>query len=595
MLPLALLGLTLHAVLVGADVLPHYDALVLVPLVVLFARGLAGRAAPRRFWLTLLVFVIFGAGLYAHQLRFGYAGRHALVGGVIPWSDADGFLSNAWRLLHGMRSTVRPVFVMTFAATLGVVGHDVRIAVCVYALVIALVMSAVVTRLGERYGWKAFAGILVVFLFILRRNGFVLATESVGLVAGLVAFEAFASCLGEDVRGGLLLPAGFFVLGLALMARPGPFLAIPLVLAWLQYRGRRWKLTAACAVAFGLAFATNLAIVKTTAEPGQQVGLEFPAILYGAMHGEDYTELCIRNKDVCSLPPGERRAAVLRRMGEEIAARPWLPLGFLQGAVAFVGSPHGQLSLLLFDPDDQYFERVPPLEGVRRAGIYRTLNLAGIALLAVGLVALSWRALWRRRKATERDLLAECAQVVFLGAMLSACVTPPWITEAAQLQTTTLGFFALLPWTYDREKPRPIPLAARRVWTEQLALVGALAAAWLFVLTRSNDVPTCTADAHVVHTEPSTLVRARDAGEGGYTLARMTTNLERMKRHNPRFVGPLLALVREGVAFTMVFDACAGRGSVLVGDAAMLAALPPGWTTIPGTQADEDGRIFRIP
>lgn len=599
-----------HSLLLAADVLPHYDALLHVPVIVVLARALEERPAVQRRRLTIAYFFLVASALYVHQLRFGYAGRHALVGGVIPWSDAEGFLTNAWRALAGLPFSVaksntgmRPLFPMTFAATLAAVGHDVKLALCLYDAVIAVLMGLVATRLGERYGWKAFAGAILVLTWTLRRNGFVLATESVGLIAGLIAFEAFASSLGRDanaVAKGWLLPAGFLVLGLGNMARPGPLFAIPLLLAWLQLRVKSWRLTGACAVAFVLAFSFNVLVVRTTAEPSEQIGGEFPPILYGAMHGEDYTYLAAKHPEVSALSPRERVPGTLRLMGSELRARPWLLLGFLQGAGAFVGSPHGQFSIAFFDPDDANFERVSPWEGAKRAGIYRVLNLVAMAATTLGGIFLAWRGLWRgvrrRRAGEEPDLLAECAQVIFVGALVSACLTPPWITEAAQLQTTTTAFFALLPWAYSGV-PNELAPARRRVWGEHLAFVAWLAATYAFVVTRSSTVPSapCRDDGRAVYVEPSMLVRVRSADQGGYTLARMLVNLGFMKRHNANLVDPLLSVAREGVALETVLDGCSARTSILVGDAATLGALPPGWSFVRATQLDADGRIFQLP
>ena len=607
MFPVAIVLAVVHALLLAADVLPHYDALLHVPLIVLLALALEERPALQRRRLTIAYFFLFASALYAHQLTTGYAGRQALVGGVIPWSDAEGFLTNTWRALAGLpfsvaksRTGMRPFFPMTFAATLAAVGHDVRLALCLYDAVIAVLMGLVATRLGERYGWKAFAGAVVVLTWTLRRNGFVLATESVGLIAGLVAFEAFASSLGKDVRKGWLLPAGFLVLGLGNMARPGPLFAIPLLLVWLQVRGKSWALTGACTAAFALAFSFNVLVVRTTAEPSEQIGGEFPPILYGAMHGEDYTYLAAKHPEVSALSPQDRVPGTLRLMGSELRERPWLVLGFLQGAGAFVGSPHGQFSIAFFDPDDAYFERVSPWEGAKRAGIYRILNLVAMAATGIVGIVLAWRGLWRghrrRRAGEDPDLLAECAQVVFVGALLSACVTPPWITEAAQLQTTTVAFFALLPWVYAGV-PNVLPVQGRRVASEQLVFVGWLVATYLFVVTRPSAVPAdpCGAGTRAIYVEPSMLVRVRSADEGGYTLARMRENLGFMKRRNPRLVEPLLAIGREGVGFEMVLDACAGRTSILAGDAAKLAALAPGWSVVEALQLDADGRVFTLP
>src|SRR5687767_5045209 len=92
----------LHAVLVAIDVLPHYDALLHVPVVATLVWALRGRPLAQRRWLIVGYLLVFAGALYTHQLTTGYAGRHALVGGVVPWSDAQGLLTNAWRAMQGL-------------------------------------------------------------------------------------------------------------------------------------------------------------------------------------------------------------------------------------------------------------------------------------------------------------------------------------------------------------------------------------------------------------------------------------------------------------------------------------------------------------
>lgn len=607
-----------HALLVAFDVLPRYDALLLVPVAFVFAWLCRATPAWSRALLTTTFFFVFGAAIYTNQLTTGVEGRHALVGGIIPWSDAEGFLSNAWRAVHGLRfsaevtrTATRPLYPMTFAATLVLAGHDVKLAIGAYAVTASVLMGLSARRIGDRYGWRALGGALVVFGFCLRRYFFVLGTESLGVIAGLVAFGLFAVALGRrdsELKASAVLPAAFLVLGVGLMARPGPFLAIPLLLVWIvrrATRAHRWPLTAACAGAFALGVGFNTFVVRTASEPGSETGGEFAPILYGALHAEDYTYLAIQHPEVSKLPRAERVGATARLIGTEVLERPWLAFGFFAGAASFLGGPHGHFSLGFYNPDDAFFEGKSPIgDKLRRAGPYRLLNLGAMAAFATAFVVLSWRAVWRRHRYgrtpdAPRDLLAEAALLVFTGAVLSACMTPPWITEAAQLQATTLPFFAILPWVYPNT-PAPQWIATppeRRVvhWAAPVTFGAWLVLSLIFVSTRPRSIPShaCSIDgARAVWLEPSLLVRVASPNERAYTPNQMRRNLALLSKHNKKLTGPLGEAVIPGRGIEMVFDGCAERAAIVLDSADELGKRGRGWMWIRATPVDTDQRMF---
>jgi hypothetical protein len=610
-------AIALHSLLVATARLPRYDALAFVPVAFFFARAVHDLASQRRWLAYAFFFFAFGAAVYANQLITGVEGRHALVGGIIPWSDAEGFLSNAWRAQSGLpfstavtATAMRPLYPLTFAFTLAASGLNVKVAIGAYAAVAALLSTTIVNALAARTNARGAAAIAIVLAFYVRRYLFVIGTESLGFIAGLVAFWLFLSSLDAlsspsegRRRLAIGLPGAFLVLGLALAARPGPMLAIPLLLFWIfrrSARAFRWRLAGGCALAFAIALGLNALVIRTTGEKSGVTGGEFPPILYGAIHGEDYTYLGQTHPEIAHLPQNERIGGTLGLIGSEVRAQPWLALGFLGGGGAFLVGPHGLFSLVFYAPDDAAFEGKDPLPAkltrvVNQLGPYRILNLLAMALVATAFVGGVLARAVRYVRHRTADPLTEAAVVILAGAAVSACLTPPWITEGAQLQASTLAFLALLPWPMASPSSElaSVPTSARF-----RALIPTLAGAWLlasfvYCVTRRSAIPERACDPdRAMRLEPSMLVRVRGYGEGGYTLDRMEANLRFVAKHNPLLTRPLVKAAAPGVGIQMVFDGCAQRAAILVDDADALAAQGRGWRRVLATPVDTAGRIF---
>lgn len=636
----AFLALILHAALVSAAVLPRYDALLFVPIACALARAVF-QGPPRSRLLACVAFLLIsGCAVYVNQLTTGVEGRHALVGGIIPWSDAEGFLANAWRSIHGLRfstqatlTAMRPLYPMSLAATIVAAGGNVKVAIALYATAVAAIMGACAAKLGARYGWRAMATALVIFSFYERRYLFVIGTESLGVLAGLLSFWCMLHAFderGERIVHSKALLAAFALLGIALSARPGPMLILPLLLAWVWRhceRAIRARATGGAAAALIVAMLFNSVVVHTTGEGGAPGG-EFPPILYGALHGEDYTYLADVHPEVAGLPQSERLGKTVGLMVDEVKAKPWLALGFAQGAAAFFGTPHGLFSLGFYTPDDSAFEGkggagAVLARAVGSLGVYRFANLIAMGAAAGAFVLAIVLSLWRGRRVLHRrpsapqdgaplDALGAAAYLVLLGAAASACVTPPWITEGAQLQASTLGYLVVVPWlSLSTAGSRGTPANERGGWWAP----GLAFAVWLgvaFALSvahvaagRDAGLPSAEAckDDHALLLEPSMLVEVRGRGAGGYDLERMAENFRFVGKHNPDLIEPLKRLAEPGVGFEMAFDGCSGRAALAVGPAHVLAAYGRSWRSarpfrqplgdLPPERSPADGsRIF---
>ena len=162
----ALLTLAYAVALARLHLLHRYDCLFLPPLAVWMFACL--EPLKHRTWALLAVTATLQVALLLHLWDLGYEGRTAVIGGIIPWSDAAGYLSDAERFLHGerLRDASRPFYSVFLGTLLRLTGNDLRRSLLLIVLLDAAAITLVTRELWRTHGVKA-AGVawLVLFLF----------------------------------------------------------------------------------------------------------------------------------------------------------------------------------------------------------------------------------------------------------------------------------------------------------------------------------------------------------------------------------------------------------------------------------------------
>jgi hypothetical protein len=159
--------------------------------------------------------------------------NYFLIGGLVPSSDADSWLSGGWRLLE--TGTIsegdqrRPVNAALHALRLYIAG-SFQGSLMLGAVVCAAASLYAAYSLKSSLGWPG-AAVFLVFSFWLIREHLPLAmTEVHGFIFGCLAF----GCLWRAAltRSSLLFGLGLVLLSIGLNARSGPFFVLPALLFW---------------------------------------------------------------------------------------------------------------------------------------------------------------------------------------------------------------------------------------------------------------------------------------------------------------------------------------------------------------------------
>jgi hypothetical protein len=349
----------------------------------------------------------------------------SLIVGVLPYSDAGGYFSDAQKILAGQPisdfASRRPLFAASFAGLLGIAGNDLQAALLLTTL---LVMAALLlcVRLLPTPHVLTTVFVLVIFLYYRRFIGTTL-TEQLGLALGLMAF----GCLVRGVRGRsrLLIAGGMFLLALALNARAGAFFILPLLMLWFAHLeatpGRiiSWKWLAVLVAAVAVGFATNRAVLLLMGGQGAAAFSNFAYTFYGLVYGGDWTLAYAQHPELAALPDNAHAAAIFSLALQHIQEQPTaLIVGAIRAWTVFL-----------------------PTAYVFGASLHPVaITLVPYFVLSV-LAAFGLLACVRNR----RDPVASMMLVALVGIWISVPFVPPWDSDQMRAYAATIPFLAWLP------------------------------------------------------------------------------------------------------------------------------------------------------
>ena len=263
--------------------------LILIILFVFFAFLLRRNG---KVWKTLQAVMVFGLFAIAliYKWQFAFFDGNA-IGGLLPWSDASGYYSDAQRLLIGLdfspMATRRPLFTAFAGVLLRLVNGNLIITLACLALINALAVVFTIQIMKRLYGSAAASVFLVlVYVFYERFSGKFL-TEQLGFVLGnLALFFLLAGVYTKSLWRVLL---GVGLLALALNARAGAFLILPLLILWIAlYFGRKTSFLRIAALAGAvvlMAFLLNLLLAKSIGSESGGVFSNFSSVVYSLAGG----------------------------------------------------------------------------------------------------------------------------------------------------------------------------------------------------------------------------------------------------------------------------------------------------------------------
>jgi hypothetical protein len=380
-----------------------------------------------------------------------------LLGGMLPYSDAQSYVSDALRLLSGRTLSVfssrRPLFATYLAGLLAVADLDLRIVLALLTAVGVAAIGVAVSEVRRTVGWGA-AGFLLLCLFMFYRR-YIGATlsEHLGLAFGCLAFALIWRAAAAARVGPFL--AGLFLLTLGLNARAGAFLVLPAFAGWAAWDLRGPNRTAPRILAGSLAavllgFAVNSLVLQWVALP-HAAHSNFGYVLYGLVHGGNWGLALQQHPELAALPPLEQAQQVSALAWEQIRTHPWsLVSGSLTAWKAFFLARSGAwFSFILYlSPFWADVRQSLLTDGLAAFKLGRDLwILLDVAVREVWIVVLNGLlAAGLVIGVRHRDRrLVRLVAAAWAGTLLSVPFAPPWDADNMRAYAATLPFVVALP------------------------------------------------------------------------------------------------------------------------------------------------------
>jgi hypothetical protein len=607
------LALVYGVALAVFKLLPLNDALAFAALLVAMFLLLARCPGTMRRLLLHAITQVIVLAWVINLWTLGYEGRSAVFGGILPWSDSFGFLNDALRLTHGQlleMSAKRPIFPTTLAALLRLFGGDLRLALLTLSAFAAFAVAFATNTVWRTHGRRAALVVFAILMLSERHWAGVIQTEDIGLPLGLIGFaliwRATAAADTGPARARWMVLAGLFAITIALMARAGAFFILPALAIWSALHLVPAQSSGSAKLShLGWAFAAIVGgvvvheVVLHAAASGMSFS-DYPAIVFGLIHHKDFTLLLEMHPELQALTGAARAGAAWQIVIAEALAHPGLLiLGMLRSVAELIYTPNGLFGFVWRNPDDMVLESGAAVRAalaqhgvlgpvylwVAERGLYSLVNALAMAVFALAWVVATLAALvalFRR----EADRYTTLLRWAIGGVLLSAPFTPPWITQAHQVETATLAFMAVMTATW-RLSARPLPNlgATKAIWLPPgFAIAVMLAAVILPAL------PLQPPDgARTMHLYPSATVRV--VGERTLNFADrrdgdLWFSVQYLKKHNRDFTAALTPYLKAGTVYVLGFDVRDGNAKILIDDGGKLD-LSTRWQAVTATPQTE--------
>ena len=433
--------------------------------------------------ISRLMLILLGVGavsIYWNALEIVWSSpkqSYFLIGGLMPSSDADSWLSGGWRLLEqgsiSESDQRRPLNAAIHALRLFVAG-SLQSSLLLSALGSGLATLFVAYVIKRSVGWIALGVFLTCAFWLIRDHLPLAMTEVHGFIFGCFAF----GCLWQASisRSKLLFTIGLSLLSIGLNARSGPFFVLPMVLVWGVFnlsQSRRFSPSAmmvgTLAIFTGFVVSTLFSLLWGSAQNIQHAN--FSLTLYGmAVGGKGWLQAFSDYPELLGQGFGS---------GNESAIAKFL---FAEA-----------LTKIIENPSWFFGYYISEIREFLVLFIKYDLGVSRVAMLVAGI--------WILLRCSDR--LAQLGILVFLGILLSA----PFLMEDAGVRPFAIVYpvFALIPALAIGYVVRVISAKGntsmspiqKRIWPDAIAVTG------IFCLTATIVGPLVT---ELVYKSPTTEV-----------------------------------------------------------------------------------------
>lgn len=283
----------------------------------------------------MILFALPLAGMWA----YGHA-QSAMLGGLIPINDAQGYYTDALRLINNSSfsffSTRRPLFPGFLSVLLFITDHNLLTSLAILSAVTAISCYFMVREIQRTHGTEVAAFLLMMVFLYYRLHSGVTMSENFGIALGTLGFTILWH--GTANKNLWSIWFGIFLSSLALNTRAGAFFILPLLVLFFGrlFRGSKfisWKVIGLASTAIVLGFASSILLGRMV---GQRSGIPFANFSYTlyslAAGGKSWAYIGEVHPEVFLLPEPEHTKRVFELAFELMRENPYQTI---QGAFFF--------------------------------------------------------------------------------------------------------------------------------------------------------------------------------------------------------------------------------------------------------------------
>jgi hypothetical protein len=360
-----------------------------------------------------IVLILFCVPVLYNWLTATYNGE--MFGGLIPWSDAQGYYSGAHQLMitgHlSSWTTRRPLFGGFLSVLFSITGNNLQFSLIILAIINGLSVFLTSRVIQKVYG----AGAAAVFVGICYWYYCSIAGKTMSEQIGLCFGSIGLAILIHGTQNNSLSKSayGVFLLTVALNARAGAFFILPVIALWFGINFKNtlgWRKPIAVGIAaIAIGMAGNLAMAKAVGSPDGAPFSNYSYTLYGLATGNTGW------RQVLTDYPGVREDQVFDLAVQKIKESPSLFfIGILRSYQDFFTTEYGLFSFLSLVNDKKNV-------GNQLLWVFTWIGL-GLALL-------------QPKKGQNGLILAG-----FLGILLSVSLVPPKDANSMRIYAATIPF-----------------------------------------------------------------------------------------------------------------------------------------------------------
>lgn len=365
------------------------------------------------FALTLTLLLFSTTLIYKWQISM-YDSQ--FFGGLLPWSDASAYFTNAQLLLQGSDlnsfGARRPLFSGILSGLLLITGNRLKVSIAILVAINGISAFLAAREIQKTHNtFSASFFIMIYYWYYAPYSGSVMS-ENLGLSLGALSLAILLKWTRNQPNL-LLLGSGLFTLTTALNARAGAFFILPAILLWAGLSAQKKSLDLR-AIAIGsaaivLAITINMGLTKLLSSPDNLPFSNYSYTIYGIASGyKGWNQASFDH-------PGASPKEIYSFTFEKIKSSPIL-------FVKSVGISYQDF----FTPTNGAFSFLRLVHDQRNRGNNFLWLLTILALFSA--------LIWRKEKSYSLMLAS------FIGIFASAGLLPPCDSDSMRAYAATIPF-----------------------------------------------------------------------------------------------------------------------------------------------------------